>query len=57
VSRALKVEKELRDLDVLPWVWQEGEADDGPTGAAAALAVVAFMGFVIGLAVAALILL
>ncbi|MFN2490574.1 MAG: hypothetical protein ABR529_12740 [Actinomycetota bacterium] len=55
----MKVEhdlRELRDLEAL-WGVPEGGHDESPSGAAAALAIVAFMAFVMGLAVAGVILL
>jgi hypothetical protein len=48
--------QELGELDALLWGPAEWQEPDHPTGAAAALAIVAFMAFVMGLAVAAVVL-
>jgi hypothetical protein len=49
----MKVEQEIRDLDHLLWADAPPE-HDCPTGAAAAMAIVATVAFLVGLALAAL---
>jgi hypothetical protein len=52
----VKVEQEVRDLDLVLW-GSPGQEVDCPPGAAAAMALVAFVAFMIGLGAAALVLL
>jgi hypothetical protein len=53
---AVKVEQEMRQLDLVLWESAEAEVEY-PSGAAAAMAIVAFVAFLMGLAVAAVLLL
>jgi hypothetical protein len=52
----MRVTQEARDLELVLWDRPEPEADY-PSGAAAAMALIAFVAFMLGLAAAALILL
>ena len=49
----MKVEQEVRDLELVLWEQAERAEVDYPSGAAAAMALVAFVAFMVGLAVAA----
>jgi hypothetical protein len=54
---SVRVEQEVRDLELVLWE-ERREAEAGyPSGAAAAMALIAFVAFIMGLGVAALILL
>jgi hypothetical protein len=50
---SLKLEQEVRDLELVLWDRADQPEVDYPSGAAAAMALVAFVAFMIGLAVAA----
>lgn len=52
----MKVEQEARDLELVLWTTPEPQYES-PSGAAAAMALVAFIAFMMGLGLAALLLL
>jgi hypothetical protein len=49
----MKLEQDVRDLELVLWEGAEHVEPESPSGAAAAMAMVAFVAFVMGLAVAA----
>ncbi|CAN5692939.1 hypothetical protein BH24ACT26_BH24ACT26_12520 [soil metagenome] len=53
----MQAEQELREGDLVLWTGPERDGDGGPSGAAAAIAMVASMAFATGMGVAFLLLL
>jgi hypothetical protein len=49
----VKLEEEMRDLELVLWGGPQQSEGEYPSGAAAALALVAFVAFMVGLALAA----